>query len=42
MTCHFDNDAERVTMVKRTRKSVTVILIITLIVLAYSVYQLIK
>ncbi len=42
MTRHLNNDAERMAAVKRTKQSVTVILIMVLVVLAYTVYQFIK
>lgn len=42
MTRHFNEDAERIAMVKKTRKSVTIILMVTVVLLMYALYQLIK
>lgn len=40
MTHHLDNDAERIALVRRIRKYVSVILYVTLMLLAFTVYKL--
>lgn len=40
MTHHLNNDADRIAMVRRTRKYISAILYATLSMLAYTLYQL--
>jgi hypothetical protein len=40
MTHHLDNDAERIAVVRRIRKYISVVLFVTLLLLAFTVYKL--
>lgn len=41
MSHHFPDDDRRVAVIKRTRRHISIVLIITLVMLAFVVYKLI-